>query len=543
MLSSKDLLIQTGMSRATLNNYIALGLLPRPVVMSQTAEVSPGVGRLLGYFPHEALEQVLKVQYLKSKGLSISDIVEYLKESESDSEATHSHEQTTSSMSDQARDLSNAEEIAKKQKFKILRETSAMSAKVTADIPQIPKMPAMTCLPPLSLDSHEHPAYMLNYNLELTWLNEAARIELFGFAKPPAHSIERNLFHLLARPEANVSLADQRSLTALHLQIASERIGRDALISLVSKNDPSILELVDEIDFPIRDDDQSSSKVFGECDFYKSNSNRNPMGYRVFSVYFREGILIVHTPIAQRGDELIAFLSRRDQVIQKLLSQQLPVMTPLAVLVADVQNSVRICSELPPDEYFELINQIWHTMSQILRKYKGAHGKHAGDGAVYYFFPQPDNNYLFNSLACADELRAAMMKINVEWQIRKNWLTELKLNIGLHEGQEWLGTFRSDHHVEFMVLGDTINHAARLSDFAKHGTIWATKDLISRLTADERRRIEFGVLRRSQESGDRFVESSYAQIDSLVALDDQKFDKLRDIAKLAVTEIRRVHSK
>ena len=182
-------------------------------------------------------------------------------------------------------------------------------------------------------------------------------------------------------------------------------------------------------------------------------------------------------------------------------------------------------------------------MSQVLRKYKGAHGKHAGDGAVYYFFPQPDGNYLFNSLACADELRAAMMKVNVEWQIRKNWLTELKLNIGLHEGQEWLGTFRSDHHVEFMVLGDTINHAARLSDFATHGTIWATKNLVSRLTADERRNIEFGVLRRSQENGDRFVESSYAQIDSLVALDDHKFDKLRDIAKLAVTEIRRVHTK
>ena len=407
----------------------------------------------------------------------------------------------------------------------------------------MPKMPSMSGLPSLSLDSHGHPAYMLNYNLELTWLNEAARAEIFGFAKPPAHSVERNLFHLLARPEANVSLADQRSLASMHLHIASERIGRDALLYLVSKNDPAILEMVDEIDFLQKSDQTSSPKFLGESDFYKTTSDGRPVGYRVFSVYFREGILVVHTPMTERGDELIEFLSRRDQVIQKLLSQQLPVMTPLAVLVADVQNSVRICSELPPDEYFELINQIWHTMSQVLRKYKGAHGKHAGDGAVYYFFPQPDGNYLFNSLACADELRAAMMKVNVEWQIRKNWLTELKLNIGLHEGQEWLGTFRSDHHVEFMVLGDTINHAARLSDFATHGTIWATKNLVSRLTADERRNIEFGVLRRSQENGDRFVESSYAQIDSLVALDDHKFDKLRDIAKLAVTEIRRVHTK
>ena len=543
MISSKALLDQTGMSRATLNNYIALGILPKPVVLSQTEDASAGANRLLGYFPLDAIDRVRAVQSLKSEGLSIAEIAEYIKENGIEPEATLDPEQETLVLSNQEHERSQAEELAKNQTVKILRETSAMSAKVSSDIPQMPKMPAMSGLPSLSLDSHGHPAYMLNYNLELTWLNEAARAEIFGFAKPPAHSVERNLFFLLARPEAKVSLADQRSLASMHLQIASERIGREALLYLVSKNDPAILEMVDEIDFPQRSDQNASPKIFGESDFYKTSSDGRPVGYRVFSVYFREGILVVHTPMAERGDELIEFLSRRDQVIQKLLSQQLPVMTPLAVLVADIQSSVRICSELPPDEYFELINQIWHTMSQVLRKYKGAHGKHAGDGAVYYFFPQPDGNYLFNSLACADELRAAMMKINVEWQIRKNWLTELKLNIGLHEGQEWLGTFRSDHHVEFMVLGDTINHAARLSDFATHGTIWATKNLVSRLTADERRNVEFGVLRRSQENGDRFVESSYAQIDSLVALDDHKFDKLRDIAKLAVTEIRRVHTK
>ncbi|MEI6115997.1 MAG: hypothetical protein WCP99_15685, partial [Burkholderiales bacterium] len=104
-----------------------------------------------------------------------------------------------------------------------------------------------------------------------------------------------------------------------------------------------------------------------------------------------------------------------------------------------------------------------------------------------------------------------------------------------------LGTFRSQTHVEFMVLGDTINHAARLSDFADHGTIWATKGLVSRLNNDERSRIEFGVLRRSLDSGDRFVPSSYAQIDSLISEDEPRFDKLRDIAKMAVTEIRRVN--
>lgn len=249
-----------------------------------------------------------------------------------------------------------------------------------------------------------------------------------------------------------------------------------------------------------------------------------------------------YMPGADRGDDLLNFLARRDQVIHSLLSRRLPVLTPLAVLVADLQGSVRICSELPPDEYFSLINQIWATMGPILRKYAGTHGKHVGDGVVYYFFPQAESNYLFNAIACANELGEAMRKISAEWQLKKNWFTELQLNIGLHEGQEWLGTFQSANHIEFAVLGNTINQASRLSDFARHGSVWATKELISKLSVDERSRIEFGILKKSQENGDRFIASSYAQVGSLLDLAQDKHEKLRDIAQLAVAQIRRVSS-
>ena len=47
-------------------------------------------------------------------------------------------------------------------------------------------------------------------------------------------------------------------------------------------------------------------------------------------------------------------------------------------------------------------------------------------------------------------------------------------------------------------------------------------------------------MRYSKENGDRFVTSSYAQIDSLVPLEEDKYEKLRDIAQLAVTEIRHI---
>ena len=176
-------------------------------------------------------------------------------------------------------------------------------------------------------------------------------------------------------------------------------------------------------------------------------------------------------------------------------------------------------------------------MGPVFRKYYGTHGKHVGDGMVYYFFPQPDSNYIFNALSCAQEIRLEMQKISKAWQIRKNWLNELYLNVGLNEGEEWLGTFQSATSIEFAVLGDTINHAGRLSDFARHGKIWATKSLIGKLTTAERGRVRYGITRRADDGREVFVSSSFSLLSGMVDMNEGRFEKFREVAALTVAEI------
>jgi adenylate cyclase len=268
--------------------------------------------------------------------------------------------------------------------------------------------------------------------------------------------------------------------------------------------------------------------------------NGTLVNYNVYASYYREGILFIHLPsyAESESDSLLGLLERRDEVIRNLLKKHLPVLTDVAVLVADLQNSVRICTELPPEEYFELINQIWASMEPIFRKYYGTHGKHVGDGMVYYFFPQPDCNYIFNALMCAQEMKAIMRRISKEWQLRKNWINELYLNIGLNEGHEWLGIFHIETKVEFTVLGDTINHAARLSDFSRGGAVWATKNLLGKLPAKERQRVKFGIRRKDAEGREAFVNAFYSRVSELAYLNDAaRNEKLSDIAALPVTEI------
>jgi class 3 adenylate cyclase len=214
----------------------------------------------------------------------------------------------------------------------------------------------------------------------------------------------------------------------------------------------------------------------------------------------------------------------------------MPTLTSFCVLVADLQDSSRICAELAPEEYFDLINEIWKTMEGSFRSYYGTYGKHVGDGMVYYFLRDRDSNYMMNALACSVEVREKMSRLSYEWKLRKGWHNDLCLNIGINEGQEFFGTIPTAPSVEFTALGDSMNYAARLSDFARRGSIWTTKNLINKLSEEERKRVRFGIPRK-QEDREVTIENLYTRVMDMLSPDDPKYRKFLDIATLPVTQI------
>ena len=157
---------------------------------------------------------------------------------------------------------------------------------------------------------------------------------------------------------------------------------------------------------------------------------------------------------------------------------------------------------------------------------------------VYYFFPQPDCDYKLNAIQCSLELQQMMKQITQQWQSRKGWFSELQLNIGINEGQEWFGSFHAGGHVEFTVLGETINHASRVSDFARNGTIWTTKSMLNQIPSEKRKRIVFGISRKTNHGDTVYVTDTYASLGSLTDEEHGNNKKFRDVNMLPITEIR-----
>src|SRR5688572_19334277 len=209
MISSKELLEKTGISRATLNNYISSGLLSKPLVQQVTGESSGP--KLLGYFPDSALERIELIQQLKREGLSMGEII--------------------------ARFGAEKSPVGEDE-----RPPAAEEPAPPAERPSPSGGPRPLHL---TIDELSYPAYMVNHSFELTWYNDAARERFLGrFDTLPPNSEARNLFLLLLQASHGKSAAYQSELLRPHLSFAKDRLTKATLLSACRTLDPERVTLL-----------------------------------------------------------------------------------------------------------------------------------------------------------------------------------------------------------------------------------------------------------------------------------------------------------
>jgi adenylate cyclase len=493
LLSSKEVIEKTGISRATLNNYISWGVVPRPDVLPP--EPSDGAAPRIGYFPDDVVRRIEEIQRLKKEGWSIGRI----------------------------------------------RERFAAAAPATmpagAAVPPSPAAPAATMqapsrsMPGLSIAETKHPAYMVDDRFEVLWLNDAARSgDWPNLAPLPANAVSRGLFKYLvqgaqARPDPG------QAVLCFHVAVAKQR---GATLAELSRDMPA--DELRTLERLYRDVPASGPGLLAQTVVAPAGpSATQPVA--LYALHFREGVVFLSLPGGAAVQDDSALLVHPEQLLGDARGRRAPALTQVAVLVADLQAAGRLWAELPAEEYFELVDQIWVAIDPICRRHHGTQGRHGGEGMTCYFLPQADSSYLWNALSAAAQMREAMRRLSKEWQLRKAWATELSMNTGIDEGHEWLGTFRSGLKVEWVVLGDAATRAAQIAGIGGSGAIWITRNLAGKLKPQERQRLKFGVRRRSSDGRDVFVNSTFSRVQDLAEIAEAGDAQLAGIGRLAVAQI------
>jgi adenylate cyclase len=160
------------------------------------------------------------------------------------------------------------------------------------------------------------------------------------------------------------------------------------------------------------------------------------------------------------------------QMVNQLLDTQdidsLNKRTELTILFSDIRDFTSLSESMTPEDLVVLLNPYLETMSKIIHKYGGTVDKYEGDAIVAFFGePIPHNDHAIRAAFAALEMNAALQELNETWRSTGILASTLEMGIGLNTGEVFVGLLGSEERINYTVIGDAANLAARLQDQTK----------------------------------------------------------------------------
>jgi len=132
----------------------------------------------------------------------------------------------------------------------------------------------------------------------------------------------------------------------------------------------------------------------------------------------------------------------------------------VSILNSDIRGFTRLARDMDPDDVVEMLNDYLRVLVPIIFANNGTVDKFLGDGILAVFgSPESDPKHHENALRAAVEMQHALSKLNETRQLHD--LPQRAFGIGIHCGEVIHGFVGTSDRMEFTVIGDAVNRAAR----------------------------------------------------------------------------------
>jgi adenylate cyclase len=186
--------------------------------------------------------------------------------------------------------------------------------------------------------------------------------------------------------------------------------------------------------------------------------------------------------IAERTNEMIAGLRERERiktifgkyvnstVATQILGQEGGAdlggkETEVAILFTDLRNFTPLAERCTPHQVVEILNQYFSLVVQEIHRCGGEVDKFIGDAAMAIFGLGGGADPCPQAFDAALGIRRALGVLNRDLEVRR--LPQVDNGIGLHHGQVIAGNIGSPERLEYTVIGDAVNVAARLEHLTR----------------------------------------------------------------------------
>lgn len=194
--------------------------------------------------------------------------------------------------------------------------------------------------------------------------------------------------------------------------------------------------------------------------------------------------VLAHEKIARQAQQRTAlerFLSPEvaEMVVANPEIQLGGVNQRVTVMFADIRGFTPMSEKMEPQRVVEILNEYFTRVTDVIFDYGGTLDKYMGDAVMAVFgAPITKGSDAVNCVHAAVQIQRLLIELNRDAAAR-DW-PELKVGIGINTGIVTAGNIGSLRRVDYTVVGDSVNTAARLMSNAVGGQI-----LISQSTAEE----------------------------------------------------------
>lgn len=140
------------------------------------------------------------------------------------------------------------------------------------------------------------------------------------------------------------------------------------------------------------------------------------------------------------------------------------------ILFCDIKGFTAIAEALDPQQVVTLLNTYMTAMTEIIQQQGGIIDKYLGDGIMAVFTPDECDQHPLRAVRAALQMQAKVAAVQTQWQA--HLITDtLVTRIGINTGEVVAGNVGSQTRMEYTVIGDNVNVAARIECACEPGSV------------------------------------------------------------------------
>ncbi len=152
----------------------------------------------------------------------------------------------------------------------------------------------------------------------------------------------------------------------------------------------------------------------------------------------------------------------------------------VTILSSDIRGFTNTTATMDADDVVDLLNSYFSALVSAIFKHDGTVDKFIGDAVLAVFgSPEPDPDHHVKAVRAAWAMQAAIQEVNDARRASGKVVCEM--GIGVHCGEVLHGFIGSEERMEFTVIGDTVNWAARYCSGAGPSEVLISPELYQRV--------------------------------------------------------------